>query len=80
MNEKKMGDSYDEDEGRLMIDDAILDSTHSSQTGCAETSSKTTTYEKTVELTLSSEDGKFLLIRNRESLLLSFLSFLAFSL
>ncbi|VDK61596.1 unnamed protein product [Onchocerca ochengi] len=57
MNEKKMGDSYDEDEGRLMIDDAILDSTHSSQTGCAETSSKTTTYEKTVELTLSSEDG-----------------------
>ncbi|KAL3997949.1 hypothetical protein ACH3XW_13030 [Acanthocheilonema viteae] len=57
MNKKKMGDSYDEDEGRLMIDDAILDSTHSSQTGCAETSSKTTTYEKTVELTPNSEDG-----------------------
>ncbi|KAM3721264.1 Zein-alpha [Dirofilaria immitis] len=52
-----MGDSYDEDEGRLMIDDAILDSTHSSQTGCAETSSKTTSYEKAVELTPSSEDG-----------------------
>uniref|UniRef100_A0A1I7VV91 C2H2-type domain-containing protein n=1 Tax=Loa loa TaxID=7209 RepID=A0A1I7VV91_LOALO len=50
-----MGDSYDEDEGRLMIDDAILDSTHSSQAGCAETSSKTTSYEKTVELT--PEDG-----------------------
>uniref|UniRef100_A0A0R3RZL5 C2H2-type domain-containing protein n=1 Tax=Elaeophora elaphi TaxID=1147741 RepID=A0A0R3RZL5_9BILA len=57
MNEKKMGDSYDEDEGRLMIDDAILDSTHSSQTGCTETSSKTTAYEKTVELTPNSEDG-----------------------
>ncbi|CAG9537965.1 unnamed protein product, partial [Cercopithifilaria johnstoni] len=57
MNEKKMGDSYDEDEGRLMIDDAILDSTHSSQAGCAETSFKTTIYEKTVELTPSSEDG-----------------------
>uniref|UniRef100_A0A915PYP5 C2H2-type domain-containing protein n=1 Tax=Setaria digitata TaxID=48799 RepID=A0A915PYP5_9BILA len=56
-----MGDSYDEDEGRLMIDDAILDSTHASQTGCAETSSKATTYEKTVELTPSSDDGEFLL-------------------
>ncbi|EJW76970.1 hypothetical protein WUBG_12120 [Wuchereria bancrofti] len=56
-----MGDSYDEDEGRLMIDDAILDNTHSSQAGCAETSTKTTTYEKTIELTPSSEDGKFLL-------------------
>ncbi|VDK79507.1 unnamed protein product [Litomosoides sigmodontis] len=52
-----MGDSYDEDEGRLMIDDAILDSAHSSQAGCAETSAKTITYEKTVELTPSSEDG-----------------------
>ncbi|VDN82667.1 unnamed protein product [Brugia pahangi] len=52
-----MGDSYDEDEGRLMIDDAILDNTHSSQAGCAETSTKTTTYEKTIELTSSSEDG-----------------------
>lgn len=58
MNETKMGDSYDEDEGRLMIDDAILDSTHSSQTGCAETSSKTTTFQRTVELTPISEDGK----------------------
>lgn len=58
----KMGDSYDDDEGRLMIDDAILDSTHSSQPVAANTEAASkTSYEKTVELTPASEDGKHLI-------------------
>ncbi|VDN38650.1 unnamed protein product [Gongylonema pulchrum] len=54
-----MGDSsYDEDEGRLMIDDAVLDSGHSSVAASnAEVVASATSCERTVELTTASEEG-----------------------
>lgn len=51
-----MGDSFDEDEGRLMIDDAALDNALIAQN--SETGTKS--FEGAVECTAASEDGDFL--------------------